>query len=472
MEAKPPSIFKKAWILLFWNIGVSFFFSAEFINLLVVSYKIWPHEEFHAFEMGALITARLWVDGIAAIFWGFVADRFDRRKVFMFTSSATGVLVFINAFLPVGGGFSSYYWWLALRMCIGSVMSAGGPIGNSLSSDLLASKEKSQYFGFGSILWQVTQVGSMIFSALLFSLPGDEWRVFFLIAGGLFLANTAFLSIKFKEPRRAGTHESFARIVGDLDVKYDFGLTWATAKDTILRPTNILAASEGIFTNVLFGIIDLIWLPYIQSPPRNISPFSSSIFILIFGVPGVLLGSIVFAKMSDKFGAKRLRNRIMMIACSLLGAMGCILAAFSMPLPELTAEQGADIRNMLAYPVFFLFGATMLAMRSAFSIYGVNQPPILQEINLPEAQGRIASTGQLLEIFSYGAGPMLAGAVLKTFSNQYQAAIQVVALIALPGIAMWFLAWFWVEKDQARVKRIVEARARDLKNKANGNGKT
>jgi MFS family permease len=464
MEGNAPSVLRRTWVLLFWNASVSFMISAEFINLLVVSYKIWPGEPFHALEMGGLITARLWVDGVAALFWGYLADRFNRRKLHMFNSSATGILVLVNAMLPVGGGFSSYQAWLVVRILMGAVMSGGGPLGNSLSSDLARSGEKSQYFGFSSIVWQITQVGAMVLSAFMFS-TGELWRLFFVISAGMFFSMTIFLGVFFKEPSRAGTHESFKKIIGD-GGKYDYPLTWTTIKDTMLRPTNILAFSEGIFTSVLFGIIDLIWLPYIQSPPRNISASATSIFMLIYAVPGAILGAYVFGKISDKYGAKRLRNRVLIISVSLLLSMVFILVAFIIPLPTFTLAEGADVGNMFAYPVFIMFGGLMLVMRATFSIYAVNQPPILQEVNLPEAQGRIASLGQLVEIFSYGSGPLLAGLVLVAFSYEYQAAIQVVALIALPGISMWFLAMLWVEKDQARIKRIMETRAKDMKQKA------
>ncbi|MEX2682333.1 MAG: MFS transporter [Candidatus Sigynarchaeota archaeon] len=466
MEGSGRGVLRRAWVLLWWNASVSFLVSAEFINLLVMSYKIWPGEPFHALEMGGLITARLWMDGIAAVLlWGPLADRFDRRKLHMFNSAVTGSLVLVNAFLPIGGGFSSYYAWLALRMVIGGFMSGGGPLGNSLSSDIAKSGEKSQYFGYSSIVWQVVQIGSMILSAFMFS-TGELWRLFFVISAGMFFGMTFFLGFFFKEPARAATHDSFTKILGNTaGVKYNYRLTRDTVKDTIFRPTNILAFSEGIFTSILFGIIDLIWLPYIQSPPRNISPVATSLFMLVYGVPGAILGSYVFAKISDKYGAKRLRNRVLIIASSLLGSVVLILTAFSLPLPTFTPEEGADISMLFAYPVFAVFGALMLVMRATFSIFGVNQPPILQEINLPEAQGQIASLGQLVEIFSYGSGPLLAGAVLVAFSYEYQAAIQVVSLVAMPGICMWFLAVIWVEKDQARIKRIVEARAKELKSR-------
>jgi MFS family permease len=367
--------------------------------------------------------------------------------------------------MPVGGGDGSYVAWLVIRVMIGMVMSGGGPTTNSLSTDLLQSNEKSQYFGYSSIVWQITQIGAMVFSAVMFSIE-SLWRVYFWIAGAMFLCQAVLTALRFQEPRRASKHESFTRIMGDLDLKYEYGLTSESIKATILKPTNMLVFAEGIFTNMLFGIIDLVWLPYIQSPPRNVSPFTSSVFILVYGVPGALLGSLVFSKLSDKIGAKRLRNRVSIIAWSLLGSMGLIFLAFIVPLPDLTVAEGNTIGSMFEYPVFFVFGILLMFMRCTFSIYGVNQPPVIQEINLPEAQGRLASMNQLLEIFSYGAGPLLAGIVLEFFQNNYQLSIQVTALIALPGIAMWFLAYFWIEKDQARVKQIIENRAKDLKAKA------
>ena len=81
-----------------------------------------------------------------------------------------------------------------------------------------------------------------------------------------------------------------------------------TIKSTIFAPTNIIAFAEGIFTTIMLVIPDFLFIPYIQSDPFNISSFSSSIFMIMFGLPGGLLGSLAFAKISDKLAEKNIKN--------------------------------------------------------------------------------------------------------------------------------------------------------------------
>lgn len=455
------SVAGKTWILLLWNVMVAFFVNAEFINLLVISRLLWPGESFHALEAGALITVRLWVDGFMALFWGRMTDkakRPTRKTLFTINGVGCGMFILLNGFLPVGGGSGDYAWWILTRVCTGAFMSGGGPAMQSLSSDLLDASEKSRFFGLTSVCWQVTQIGSMVLSAFMFSI--GLWRLFFIVSGVLFLVHAILLQVTFKEPQRAATNPSFKLLLASKDpnASYDFTLTRETVKSTIFAPTNMLVFFEGIFTSVLFGIIDLLTLPYIQSPPRNISPFSTSIFMLVFGVPGALFGSLFFARLSDKAGKKDIKNRVKLIVSSLLSSVLFIMIVFSLPLPALSIEQGANPATMFAYPVFIVFGVFMFLMRSTFSIFAINQPPIVQSINLPEAQGTIASWNQLLEIVSYGAGPVLAGLALGVMGNDYQLAIQVVALVAMPGIAMWLLSLRWIDKDVARIARIVDER--------------
>ncbi len=408
-----------------------------------------------------MITLRLWIDGIVALGWGYLADRFNRKNLLRINGALTGSLIMVNAFLPVGGGLDSYVFWLVFRGFIGGVMSGGGPNSNSLASDLLSSNEKSRYFGYSSISWQGTQVVGMILSAVMFST--GYWQLFYIVSGASFLAYTAFITVDFTEPPRAKTRDEIKNIVGNINVEYKYKMTKETIKDTVLRPTNMLAFAEGIFTSLLFGIIDLVWLPYIQSPPRNISPLGTSIFILIFGIPGAFAGSLVFGRLSDKAGGKNLKRRVLFLATSLIMALVLVFVAFTLPLPELTETEGKHIATMFAYPVFIVFGIVMFFMRANFSIFTVNQPPIIQEINLPEFQGQMASLGQLVEIFSYGTGPLIAGIVLSALNNDYQLAIQHISLIAIPGVAMWFIAIKWVEQDRARVRSILEHRAREMK---------
>jgi len=95
-------------------------------------------------------------------------------------------------------------------------------------------------------------------------------------------------------------------------------------------------------------------------------------------------------------------------------------------------------------------------------LYMVNQAPIIQDINLPEAQGKITSYNQLLENIGLGIGPLLVG-ILLTLTNNYQTVILIVLLFIIPGITLWILALRWYHQDRIEIKKILEERADTLK---------
>jgi hypothetical protein len=90
---------------------------------------------------------------------------------------------------------------------------------------------------------------------------------------------------------------------------------------------------------------------------------------------------------------------------------------FSLPLPHLTVEEGNNIAFLLSFAIIWILGVNALIARSLSGLYAINQPPILQKINLPEAQGLISSANQFLELIGNGTGPILAGVLLATIKT-------------------------------------------------------
>jgi MFS family permease len=109
-------------------------------------------------------------------------------------------------------------------------------------------------------------------------------------------------------------------------------------------------------------------------------------------------------------------------------------------------------------------GLLYFVSRSFFSLYVVNQSPVLQQINLPESQGTITSWNQFLESLGRGIGPALCGVLLFTTGKNYQLTILLVIICIAPGIILWTLALKWYPNDRMKVKKILEERADDLKN--------
>ena len=72
------------------------------------------------------------------------------------------------------------------------------------------------------------------------------------------------------------------------------------------------------------------------------------------------------------------------------------------------------------------------------SLFMVNQAPLIQEINLPEAQGKIVSWNQLVESIGWGLGAIIVGILLVMTGTNYQLTILMLMVFIIPGIVVWY----------------------------------
>ena len=135
---------------------------------------------------------------------------------------------------------------------------------------------------------------------------------------------------------------------------------------------------------------------------------------------------------------------------------------FFISIPFLTPEQGADIVLFFSFPATYMMGVLILCSDAISSLYMVNQPPVLQEINLPEAQGQIVSWNQFLENIGYGMGPLIAGVFISAFGQNYQVSAMIITVFVIPGTILWVLSLKWYPFDKKIIKEILEDRAKLL----------
>ncbi|MFX1307212.1 MAG: hypothetical protein ACFFDG_10395, partial [Promethearchaeota archaeon] len=93
----------------------------------------------------------------------------------------------------------------------------------------------------------------------------------------------------------------------------------------------------------------------------------------------------------------------------------------------------------------------------------INQPPILQKINLPEAQGKISSANQFLELIGSGLGPIIAGFLLASFNQNYQITVLISASIGMISCLAWLIGAKSINNDIQRISSILKIRAEELK---------
>ncbi|MHA2183479.1 MAG: MFS transporter [Promethearchaeota archaeon] len=455
-------ILRRIWpSFLIYN-SYAFTLSAIFINFLVVSTIIWPSESFHSSEMGILVGVYMYMMAFSGILFGVLADRYSRKYLMVITEVIFGLGYLLNGFVPQGLGMQTFIPFLSFNLMRG--FAAGGiwPIINSYGNDSTTEDERSQFFGMLQALFQLFQIVGMVISAFLFQ--NLFWRQYFWIVGTIYILFGLLILIRGKEPKRASTHKELKGILSSENVKYEYKLNKSTIRSTVFAPTNVIALVEGIFTTVMLMIPDFLFVPYIQSEPYNFSPSASSIFMIMFGLPGGLLGSLALAKLSDKLAKRNIRNRVYMIVISIIGLFLFYIFLFFLPLPHMTVSQGNNLGFLLSIPLIWIMGIVALIARGIVGLWNINQPPILQAINLPEAQGTISSANQFLENLGSGTGPIIAGALLAFFNSNFQLTVSITMGIGIIGALIWLLAARWINRDVERISGILKQRGIEMSN--------
>lgn len=453
-------IIRKTWPSLVSYLSFAFTISVLYINVIIVSNIIWPGEKFHSSEVGLLFGLSTYVMAFSGLLFGNLTDKISRIKLFSISVSFYGIGFIINGFAPAELGMTTYFFFVIFVIFRGFFSGAFWPIINSYIHDKINEDERSQYFGILNSSFQVVQLMGMILAAFTFQI--GLWRIYFWVVG-LILSIFGIIILKAKEPKRASMTKELKEIISTTKLLYEYRLDKKSMKETILKPTNIIAFIEGIFTAMLLSVPDFLLVAYFESPPHNFSPVAASLFMILFGVPGTLFGSIVFSKYSDTLAKRNIKNRIYFIVFSLIGIFFLFSAVFLIPIPSFTIQEGNNILILLSYPVIWMLGLVAFIVRSIFGLYNINQPPLIQKINLPEAQGFISSTNQFLESIGYGTGPILAGILLSIFNQNYQITVILTMSFGIIGALFWTFAINWVEEDTKRISKILEKRNHELR---------
>ena len=457
-------LIKRLWPHFLIYTSYAFTISTLFINIVIVSGIMWPGDTFadHAGELGILTGTSIYIIAFSGILFGVLADKFSRTKLMAIVEMTYGIGLFFNGFVPEGQGQTTYMFFLVFSLVRGFSIGGFWPLITSHVNDSTEDKERSQFFGAIQALFQLFQIIGMVVSA--FSFQNNYWKQYFVIMGILALLFGFIILIRGREPKRGATREELKDVLSSEEVVYEYQLTKETIKSTIVAPTNLIAFFEGIFTTILLAVPDFLLIAYLQSPPYNLSPLVTAVFMILFGLPGGIIGSLAFAKVSDRLGKKNIKNRIYIIVISIIILSSVYMVIFNLPIPNMTAVEGNNLIFILAFPIFWIFGLVAFIARAFGGLWNINQPPILQEINLPEAQGKINSANQFLEALGAGSGPIIAGYILISFNQNFQLTVLITMILGVMGGLLWLLATLWINKDVNRISTILRQREKELSN--------
>lgn len=449
------------WPIYFLNGFQSIAWGGIIFLIVPISRIIWPGDPTHALEMGIMITTLSWSASISGLLLGFYIDKYSRKQILFIISIFRGIAIILLGFGIEGGQGLTYGYFLIFIAIFGIFAGLSWPTVISLSNDIVPKKHRSRFFGIYEIVRSLTMTFGFVFGALLMQI--GYWRTFFWITGMGIIVFGIIYNIQSEEPKRGSQEEELMHILQDNNLTYDYKISREMMKHTMFSKTNLVALIEGIFTWILMGSINFLILNLIQNEPHNISEFSTSVFMVFFGLTGGISGQLILARLSDKLAQKYMNARIFMIILALLGGIITFALFFFIPWPNLTIEQGKDVLYLMTFPTIWLMGALFFTSRSIFSLYIVNQSPVLQHINLPEAQAQIVSWNQFLENLGRGIGPAISGFLLVLTQYDYQQTILYVILCILPGVVLWTLALKWYPHNVNQIKAILKERANLLR---------
>jgi MFS family permease len=431
------------------------------INLVVVSTIMWPGEPYHPQEIGILYGAMYIVGAFSKLILGRLADKHARHKVIAMNILWFSSCFFFFGFVPAGLGPVSFIIFLVIGL-VRELVTAEGPAINSFIDDTIPENKRSTFFGIYSMSGSVFYMLAMFICGAVFK---SVWRQYFWLFGIVGIICAILVWFKTEEPKRGAQKEELKSILRLDNMVYKHDLTRETLKSTIFSPTNVLMMVEGIFTQITAAIPTFLLVGYLQSPPFNISPLVSAMFVLFFGVPGMMVGSTIFAKKSDELASKSIKNRLYLIFWSLMATSVCSILAFIVPFDHLDPASGDNLIAVLSHPIYWMGAILHFAMQFFGSIHGTNQRPLLQKINLPEAQAAVTGINAFLEILAIGIGTIIAGTVTVLFGGNYLLVVIILVLLTVPGKLMWLLCTRWIDKDVGRVSNILKTRATEMAEK-------
>lgn len=448
------------WPLYLLNGFQSIAYGSFIVLIVPLSEIFWPTEPTHFIEMGILYSSLSWCAAVGGLIFGRLIDKCSRKWIIVIITFFRGLPIFLLGYAIEGMGTITWAYFLILISIFGFFAGGSWPAVISLSNDVVPRFQRSQFFGYYELVRRITNTSGWLIATYLVQI--GLWREFFWGIGILILFAGLIFAIHNDEPKRGAFQEELYHILKEENISYDFQINKEMMKKTMISKTNLVALIEGIFTWILMSSLNFMILNFIQNPPINISEFSTSVFLVVFGLTGGIVGQLVLARISDKLAEKNKLFRLPIIVISIFGGLVTFAAFFFLPWRPLTPEQGKDVFFLFTLPIIWIMGILFFTSRSFFSLYVVNQSPVLQAINLPEAQGQIISWNQFLEAFGRGIGPILCGFLLSITAQNYQISVLFVVLCILPGVILWIIALRWYQDDREKIQEILKKRAKIL----------
>jgi MFS family permease len=364
-------------------------------------------------QFGLLTSVFLWTYGILSPFAGFLADRFNRSKVIIFSLFVWSGVTWLTAYAQ------NFEQLLTTRILMGISEACYIPAALSLIADYHRTKTRSLATG-------IHMTGVMAGSSLGFLggwLAEDHtWNFVFMIFGIFGIVYSLVVWFLLKDPPKTAViaERADANELKTETVRTDNGVNFFTAiKDLFSKRSYLLMLGYWGLLGIV-GWLVMGWLPTYYKEQFNLSQGIAGLYATAYLYPAAIAGLLLGGFIADRWSRKNRFARIQTPAIGLLIAAPCIYIA-----------SGTTILP-LAIAAFMIYSVTR-------SFGDSNMMPMLCLV----ADPRYRATGYgILNFFStiIGGIGLYAGGILRDSNINLGSMYKAAALIMILCAAFLFMA--------------------------------
>jgi MFS family permease len=448
-------------------------------------------------QYGLIIGLQYLVNGFFTFFFGYMSDRWSRKKLLILGASGWVIASALSGWAP------TYGWLFFARMLSAVGLAAQAPVAFSLLSDIFPSENRSNGFAWWGIANLIGSLGTggiaLSFNRIDFKLldtmfgTADEsvllkvayiqatwpelaalWRIpLFLIA----CLGAAFTLLVFliREPKRAAKEKALKEILANEEVDYSvkYKIQPKDLQYIVKRKSNMFMVMN-FFDTITSGIITAYLFSYLSLDlgiNLNFTHINADIIILVLALliaVGIALwGQFYFSKRGDRQKAQGdILGRIkMMVFCALFQIPFLSLAFLISPsFGTLTIFNGAVQLTPVTFSVIVFVMFILVGLGLAGSFGGTpNWYASLIDGNLPEHRGTMIAVASLMDTIGRSTGAIVGGYFLGVFQGDIGMMLVITNVIfGLMAAGMTIPILITGKKEFPEVEAILEQRAKEL----------
>ncbi len=420
--------------------------------------------------LGIISGMNIFVTCISAIFWGYFAGKFDRKKLIIAGTIIWSLSVLFTALS------NSFLELFIFQFLTGIGLGCISSIGYSILSDYIHHSRR----GLVLSLWGMSQGLGGIIGALMASLLGGSanWRHPFLLVS--FIGFLLIFFYIFVEVPSVGSSDPELTDLIKEGYQYNYNIEFNHIFEIVSKRNNILLFFQAFFLNMSTGV--LIFLPLLYKTKimnigydTNTALIASGFMYGIFQLGG--LTSAFFGHLGDKLQEKTYKARPIITSFFVFITMPLYLAMFFVPMTGLKLSTSGNslivILNIISQiftnpyiTIIFILAFFASATQSANT---PNWLALITETNLPEHRSTAFSVANFANGIGRSVGNFAFSGIVAFISlhskasNSYIVAMSIFQVFLVPSALCYILMTRNITKDVRELKTILSERAKNAK---------